>query len=184
MRILLLVTCRLTPPRFKEAPNATSKKCCDIFCISPTRPWREQNPPSEVFHSAFDLGVHSPLRIHRRDVDARRRSKGQGRGPGHDLLVRRPRPLALAPRQRRQLQVAGETPATAAQVDAQRAGRRRERLAEAAVGRIPVVLVAEEDEEEEKEDEMLVVRPVHRTLCIVIWGKFSSARCQGNVNKM
>lgn len=121
-----------------------------------------------MFDSAFDLSGHSPLRIHRRDVDARRRSKGQGRRAGHDLFIGRPRPLALAPGQRRQLQVARETPATATQVDAQRAGRRRERLAEAAVGRISVVLVVEE---EEKEDEILVVAPVRRTLCISIWEK-------------
>lgn len=94
-----------------------------------------------MFHPAFDLCVHSPLRIDRRDVDARRRSEGQGRGPGHDLVIRCSRPLALAPRQRRQLQVSRETPAAATQVNAQRAGRRREGLTEAAVGRISVVLV-------------------------------------------
>lgn len=87
----------------------------------------------------FNLS-HSPFRIHRCDVNAGRGPEGQGRGPGHDLIVGRPRPLRLTPRQRGQLQVARETPATAPQVDAQRAGRGRERLTEAAVWRLSVVL--------------------------------------------
>lgn len=88
----------------------------------------------------LNLSAHSPFRVHRCDVDAGRGPEGQGRGPGHDLIVGRPRPLRLTPRQGGQLQVTRETSAAAPQVDAQRAGRGCERLTEAAVWRLSVVL--------------------------------------------
>lgn len=104
----------------------------DIYCC---KKW---------FHVWFY--VHSPFRINWCDVNPGRCSKWQRRWPGNDLIVRRPWPLTLTPRQRGELQVAWETSPAAAQVDSQRAGRGCERLTEGAVGGLSVVLRRDKSE--------------------------------------
>lgn len=86
------------------------------------------------------FSVYSPFRVNRCNVYPGRGSERQRRRSSDDLVVRRPWPLPLAPWQRGQLQVARETSPAAAQVNTQRAGRGCERLAEAAVGGLSVVL--------------------------------------------